>query len=69
MIRLQLELRLANLPSEEMPAFLEKLDEPYCSPCSDFSWNAETRMLSFQPYLENEKGGITRFVSASVYVP
>lgn len=66
MVRLQLELRLANLPPEEIPSFIEQLDEVYCAPCTDFSWDAETRMLSFQPYDEK---WFTRFVPASVYVP
>ncbi|MDR0771106.1 MAG: hypothetical protein LBE75_07890 [Burkholderiales bacterium] len=66
LVRLQLELRLAKIPSEEIPAFIEQLDEAYCSPCSDFSWDAETRMLSFQPYHEKS---FTRHASASVYVP
>ncbi|MDR0250427.1 MAG: hypothetical protein LBI35_03820 [Burkholderiales bacterium] len=66
MVRLQLELRLAKIPSEEIPAFIEQLDEAYCAPCSDFSWDTETRTLSFQPY--NEKA-FTRHASTSVYVP
>ncbi|MDR0769937.1 MAG: hypothetical protein LBE75_01865 [Burkholderiales bacterium] len=66
LVRLQLELRLTKLPSEEIPAFIAQLDEAYCAPCSDFSWDAGTRMLSFQPYVEN---WITRHASASVYVP
>jgi hypothetical protein len=66
MVRLQLELRLAKIPSEDVPAFIEQLDEAYCAPCSDFSWDAETRMLSFQPYNEE---WFTRHASASVYVP
>jgi hypothetical protein len=66
LVRLQLELRLAKIPSEEIPAFIEQLDEAYCSPCADFSWDAEKRMLSFQPYHERS---FTRNASASVYVP
>ncbi|MDR2174015.1 MAG: hypothetical protein LBE32_07445 [Burkholderiales bacterium] len=66
MVRLQLELRLKKIPSEEISAFIEQLDEAYCAPCSDFSWDAETRMLSFQPYRENS---FLLLVSASVYVP
>ncbi|MDR2709920.1 MAG: hypothetical protein LBB65_01030 [Burkholderiales bacterium] len=66
LVRLQLELRLAKIPSDEIPAFIEHLDEPYCAPCSDFSWVAETRMLSFQPYA---KHGLSRQTPPSVYVP
>ncbi|MDR2173139.1 MAG: hypothetical protein LBE32_02895 [Burkholderiales bacterium] len=66
LVRLQLELRLAKILSEDIPAFIEQLDEAYCAPCSDFSWDAETRMLSFQPYNES---WFTRHASPSVYVP
>lgn len=65
MVRLQLELRLAKTPSSEIPAFIAQ-DKAFCSPCSDFSWNAETRMLSFQPIA---KGGLSARIPASVYVP
>jgi hypothetical protein len=66
LVRLQLELRLAKISSDEIPAFINQQNEAYCSPCSGFSWDAETRMLSFQPY--NEKN-FSRFSSSSVYVP
>ncbi|MCL2296969.1 MAG: hypothetical protein FWC38_09750 [Proteobacteria bacterium] len=69
LVRLQLELRLAKMSSEDVPSFIEKLDEAYCAPCSDFSWDVKTRMLSFQPYVKKEKGGLTRFAPALVYVP
>jgi len=50
LVRLQLELRLAEVPSGQVADFLKQLDAPYCAPCSDFSWDAQTRKLSFQPY-------------------
>ncbi|MCL2872853.1 MAG: hypothetical protein FWF41_07775 [Betaproteobacteria bacterium] len=65
MVRLQLELRLAKTPSAEIPAFIAQ-DKDFCSPCSDFSWNAETRMLSFQPL---NSGRLSGRVPPSVYVP
>ena len=66
LLRLQLALRLAQVPSGQVAGFLKQLDAPYCAPCSDFSWNAETRALAFQPY---NKDGLAGRVPPSAYLP
>jgi hypothetical protein len=63
LVRLQLELRLAAIPYAQIPGFLKQLDEPYCAPCSDFAWNAQTHTLSFQPYAKEPP-----YFTASAYL-
>lgn len=58
LIRLQLELRLAEMLSGQVADFLKQLDAPYCAPCSDFSWDAQTRQLSFHPCSEQLAGWV-----------
>ena len=58
LVRLQLELRLAEVPSGQVAGYLKQLDAPYCAPCSDFSWNPQARQLSFQPYGEQLAGRV-----------
>jgi hypothetical protein len=68
MVRLQLALRQASILSDQVPAFIEQLDKASCAPCSDFSWDIETRMLSFQPFVR-ERWMYQPSDSPSVYVP
>ena len=65
MVRLQLELRIASMPSEDIPAFLAQQNPAYCAPCTDFSWDVETRKLSFQSWLEDR----LEFYLPAVYLP
>ena len=67
LVRLQLELRLAKVPTAEIPDFVRTHSPASGSgaPGAEFSWDAQTRLLSFKPYEES----FTRFVPASVYVP
>jgi len=67
MVRLQLELRLAPMPSKDIPAFLEQQNPDFCAPCTDFSWDAEKRELSFQPWFKERWASPER--APSVYVP
>jgi hypothetical protein len=62
LIRLQLELRLAQIPSAQVAGFLKQLNVPYCTPCSDFSWDAPTHTLSFQPYNKQLAGRVPPWV-------
>jgi hypothetical protein len=50
LVRLQLELRLAEVPPEKIPDFIRQQGEACCAPSSDFSWDAKTHTLSFEPY-------------------
>jgi len=51
LVRAQLEVRLANLSSSDMPQFLGSAGAETRNPYDDkpFAWNAETRSLSFEP--------------------
>ncbi|MDR0276254.1 MAG: hypothetical protein LBI48_13165 [Burkholderiaceae bacterium] len=65
LVRLQLELRLAKVPTEKIPAFIREQGQACCAPSADFSWDAQTRLLSFKPSYNN----FTQNIPASVYVP
>lgn len=64
LVRLQLELRLASVPQEEITTFIKEHGDTCCAPSSDFIWNPKNNMLSFKPYGSVLPG----FVPPSVYI-